>query len=37
MIKDEEKYLEEVMNCRSFNLLHGYVIANGNVLLRHSY
>ena len=36
MIKDEEKNLEEVMNYRSFKLLHGHVIANGNILLRHS-
>lgn len=28
MAKDETKYLEEIMNCRSFKSLHGHVIAD---------
>ena len=35
MVKDEKKYLKEVMNCRLFKLLHGHVRANGNILVRH--
>ena len=30
---DERKYLAEIMNYRSFKLLHRYVIANGDVLV----
>ena len=37
MIKDEKKYLEKVMNYRMLKLLHRHIIADGNVLLRHSY
>ena len=36
MIKDEKKYLEEVMNCRMLKLFHRHVIIDGNVLLIHS-
>ena len=36
MIKDEKKYLEEVMNCRTLKLLHRHVIIDGNVLLIHN-
>ena len=36
MIKDEKKYLEEVMNCRTLKLLHKHVIVDGNVLLKHN-
>ena len=32
---DERKYLEEIMNGGPFKLLHGYVIANNNVLICH--
>ena len=36
MIKDEKKYLEEVMNCRTLKLFHRHVIVDGNVLLKHN-
>ena len=36
MIKDEIKYLEEVMNCRTLKLLYRHVVIDGNVLLIHS-
>ena len=29
------QYLEEVMNCGSFKLLHKHVVANGNVFISH--
>ena len=35
MAKDKSKYLEEIVNSRPFKLLHGYVIANGNVFVNH--
>ena len=36
MIKNEKKYLEGVMNCRTLKLLHRHVVADGNVLLIHN-
>ena len=36
MIKDKERYLKEIMNCRTFKFLHRHVIAYGNVLFSYS-
>jgi len=36
MIQDEEKYLEEIMNYRTFKFLHRHVIAYSNILIRYN-
>ena len=36
MIQDEEKYLEEIMNCRTFKFLHRHVIAYSNILIKYN-
>ena len=36
MIQDEEKYLEEIMKCRTFKFLHRHVIAYSNILIRYN-